>query len=254
MNKCPQSPFLSRVGERRLEIEGVKRFPEEDLAAIIREVGFSCILCGKCCTRDFNGHVLLLDEDAKKIRSIEPSAIEPPPVFDFCDQHGTLYVSGYTIRAQPGRDGACHFLEAGRCRIYRERPRICRIYPYMLHREPGEDGTIDWRQISGLNEHGEYGSCVPEGLAMDIAREVKAFECAALEQEIGFLEHMHRHFTRFGLRHVRKRFDDRMRDLRNGATITVMVWYGGSLEPWTVRRGLALPADEKGGGNWSGKD
>ncbi|HII76782.1 MAG TPA: YkgJ family cysteine cluster protein, partial [Methanolinea sp.] len=62
-------------------------------------MGFSCTYCARCCTRAFNGHVLLLDEDAARIRSIDPTALEPQPEYDLCDQYGTFYVSGYTLRA-----------------------------------------------------------------------------------------------------------------------------------------------------------
>ncbi|CAJ37322.1 hypothetical protein RCIX2202 [Methanocella arvoryzae MRE50] len=44
----------------------------------------------------------------------------PAPYYEFCDQNGEFYVSGYAIRAN--RDGTCHFLEKGRCRIYEQRP------------------------------------------------------------------------------------------------------------------------------------
>ncbi|MCU0633153.1 MAG: YkgJ family cysteine cluster protein, partial [Methanolinea sp.] len=190
---------------------------------------------GKCCTRAFNGHVLLLEEDAERVRSIDPESLEPPPLYDFCDQHGVFYVSGYTLRAQPGSRGVCHFLENGRCRIYQARPWVCRLYPYMLHREPDEHGVVDWRQISGLDQHGTYHSPLPDGMAEETARDVKAFECVVLDHEIAFLAYTGGYFREHGLRHVRKRFDDGMRAIRRGATATVRVYHHGCFESWSVQ-------------------
>src|SRR5690606_18027657 len=99
-------------------------------------------------------HVFLLDDDVEVVRRIDPGALVPAPFYEFCDQHGTFYVSGYAMRTDG--TGACHFLEEGRCRCYEMRPLVCRCYPYMLHREPDAHGTIDWRQIGGLDEHGDY--------------------------------------------------------------------------------------------------
>lgn len=234
----PAIPSLleRRIAARRKELEALESYPEGQLASIIEEVGFSCTLCGKCCTRDFNGHVLILDDDAARLRSADPTCLEPPPVYDLCDQHGTFYVSGYTIRARPDKEGTCHFLEHGRCRVYTRRPWVCRVYPYMLHEEPDDTGVVDWRQISGLDRHGEYHSHIPPTAARDIARDVKAFERAVLCQEIAFLEYAGEYFIRHGLRHVRKCFDDRMRELTSGVAITVKVFYRGSFECWLVER------------------
>lgn len=237
--------FQKRIFDRRQELEAVREYPVEKLADIIGEVGFSCTYCARCCTRAFNGHVLLLDEDAARIRAIDPAAIEPPPEFDLCDQHGTFYVSGYTIRAQPGESGECHFLMDGRCRIYPDRPLVCRVYPYMLHREPDEDGVVDWRQVSGLDQHGDYHCTVPRDIAREIACEVKAFECAVLLHEIAFLEYAGGYFSAHDLRHVRKRFDDGVRALRAGAPVRVNVFFGGTFESWVMRGGKSTPSAEK---------
>lgn len=209
-------------------------YPLEDLAGIIREVGFRCNSCGKCCTREFNGHVFLLDKDATRVKEIEPAALEPAPHPEFCDQNGVFYVSGYALRVKDDAPGSCWFLESGRCRIYDQRFSICRIYPYMLHREPGEDGKIDWRQISGLNEHGEYGETISEEDSLTVARETKEYENAFLGQEITFLEFIQNYFAEHDLRHVQKVYDDRMRKYQKGEKITVMVYHDGQLEEFRI--------------------
>lgn len=198
-------------------------------------IGFRCTSCSKCCTRAFNGHVFLLDRDVKSAMEIEPDAIEPAPGPEFCDQNGIFYVSGYALRVQDDEEGSCWFLKDGRCRIYDSRFTICRVYPYMLHREPDEEGRVDWRQFSGLEQHGEYDASMTEGESLEIARETKEYENAFLTQEIRFLEFIQDYFTRHKLRHVQKIYDDQIRLFQKGKEITVRVFFDDRLEEHTIR-------------------
>jgi Fe-S-cluster containining protein len=211
-------------------------YPLERLAGVIREVGFRCMSCAKCCTRAFNGHVFLLDRDTTAVKVIDPGALEPAPGPEFCDQNGTFYVSGYALRAKGDAAGSCWFLKNGRCQIYDRRFSICRIYPYMLHREPDAEGTVDWRQISGLDEHGEYNREIPYDECFALARETKEYENAVLMQEIAFLEFMQENFSTHRLRHVQKVYDDQVRRFLVGTPITVMVYYAGELEEHRLTR------------------
>ena len=211
-------------------------YQPDRLAGIIRELGFLCTNCAHCCTREFNGHVFLLDHDVTQVKIIDPGALEPAPHPEFCDQNGIFYVSGYALRTKGDAPGSCWFLENGRCRIYAQRFSICRIYPYMLHREPDETGKIDWRQLSGLNEHGEYHHEIPGEECLAIARQVKEYENAILNHEISFLEYIQDYFTKHNLRHVQKVYDDRMRRFSKGEPVTVMVFYAGLLEENQVKK------------------
>jgi Fe-S-cluster containining protein len=208
-------------------------YPPERLAGVIRDVGFRCDCCAKCCTRAFNGHVFLLDRDVTEVKKTDPDALEPAPRPEFCDQNGIFYVSGYALRAKADAEGSCWFLEEGRCRIYERRFSICRIYPYMLHREADEEGKVDWRQISGLDAHGEYHHDIPEEECLSMARETKEYENAFLSHEISFLEFIQDYFEQNKLRHVQKVYDDKMRRFVKGEPITVKVYYDGQLEEHT---------------------
>lgn len=245
MNLVLTAPFRNLLNQKIKEREALLAYPEERLAGIFMEVGFSCNRCAKCCTRAFNGHVHLLDDDADQVRGLEPEALEPAFPFDFCDQQGTLYVSGYTIRSQQDGAGSCFLLEDGNCRIYPARPRVCGIYPYMLHREPDEDGIIDWRQISGLDEHGEYHGDISREHALFLARETKDFEKAVLDHDIAFLEYSGQYFSRHGLSHVRKVYDERLRAYCQGAVLKVMVYHRGRFEPWQVTAGKSVPVQNE---------
>lgn len=229
----------ARLTALRQDLFSVTDYPDEKLAGILREVGFACDRCTKCCTKEFNDHVFLLDTDTSAIKANDPAALIPAPYFELADQHGRFYDSGYALRTKP--DGTCFFLDGDRCRIYDDRLSICRIYPYMLHREPDERGIVDWRQISGLNRHGTYHNEISFEESLAIARDVKAYEIAFLEQTIRFYEFACDHFAEHGLRHIRKVYDDRMRAFRKGEEIEVFVLWNGRLEPWRMRGDTAEP-------------
>lgn len=226
--------FISRtLSSLKIEQGLLMQWSEQDLAEIIRDVGFSCIRCGRCCTTDFNGHVFLLDADARRVMAMDSSLLIPAPGFELVDEEGTFYVSGYALRVLD--DGSCIFLTDGRCRIYEERFSICRIYPYMLHREPDRRKKLEFKQISGLNEHGEYHDSISEEESLAFARETIAYEQAWLSQMIDFYTAAEEIFTRKNTRHIRAVYDRRIQDFRKGTPVCVQVWYQGSFVPVTVR-------------------
>lgn len=233
-------PIPARINAAKQELTDLRAYPAERLATIVKQVGFRCNFCAKCCTRAFNGHVFLLDRDTARIKEIDPRALEPAPYAEFCDQNGLFYVSGYALRVQDGESGSCYFLNNGRCRIYDQRFSICRIYPYMLHRQPDKKGKVDWRQISGLDEHGEYNNDISDEDCLAIARETKEYEEAYLMQEIGFLIFMQDYFARHRLRHVQKVYDDQLKRYNRGEEIFVMVYYDGVLEHHRIQNRQAL--------------
>lgn len=233
-------PVHYRLAALTHEKDALLAYPQERLAGIIKDIGFRCTACAKCCTRSFNGHVFLLDRDVTAIRRIDPSALEPAPDPEFCDQNGIFYVSGYSIRIKDDENGSCWFLENGRCRIYDQRFAICRVYPYMLHREPDERGKIDWRQISGLDQHGEYDAKITDDESQAIARETVEYEQAILDHQIAFLEFIQEEFARKNLRHIQKIHDDRMRQYWKGEPITVMVYSEGKLTQYRLQKGEIL--------------
>jgi len=219
----------SRLEDAREELAGLKKFPNSEFVGIIKELGFRCELCARCCTKEFNDHVFLLDADLELIRQMDPDAVTPAPAPEFCDLKGNFYVSGYALRTKP--DGSCFFLENKRCKIYDNRPTICRIYPYMLHQEADEFGKVDWRQISGLNEHGRYNSKIEDSEYEAIARETRAYEEAYLKQMIDFFEAVKTHFRKNSLKHVQRIYDRKMREFLKGeCELEVFVYCKGGFE------------------------
>lgn len=204
-----------------------------ELACIIQDVGFFCVECGKCCTTPFNGHVFLLDQDTSRALELCPDSLIPAPEFELCDEEGNFYVSGYALRVHP--DGTCVHLCKGRCAIYKDRFSICRVYPYMLHREHDSKKRKEFRQISGLNEHGEYHHLISDTDANRIAKETYDYEMAWLNQMIRFYEAAEEIFKRSGQRYIRRLYDKKIQEFRKGAPVRVFVWYNASFVPHEVR-------------------
>ncbi|PWR70741.1 YkgJ family cysteine cluster protein [Methanospirillum stamsii] len=215
------------------ELSLLKNWNESELAAIFRDVGFSCLLCGRCCTTDFNGHVFLLDKDAAWVKAHNPEYLLPAPEFELIDDDGVFYVSGYTLKAR--ENGTCPYLNHERCTIYENRFSICRIYPYMLHREPDRKKQLKFRQISGLNEHGEYNQMISDEELLKAAKETIAYESEWLSQMIDFFSAAQSLFINKGFSHVRKAYDQRIQEFRRGIPVEVYVWYQGKFVLTTVR-------------------
>jgi Fe-S-cluster containining protein len=207
------------------ELKGVQDYPMEDLVSIIKEIGFECDFCARCCTRQFNDHVFLLNADATRLMGSDSHCMEPAPYYELCDQYGRFYVSGYALRTKG--DGSCIFLRDKRCTIYGQRPMICRLYPFMLHREPDEEGNIAWHQIAGLDLHGCYHEEIDDEEAEKIARQVKSYEVSYLTQVRDFFKKAETHFQKNGLKHVQGVYDREMRKFNKGEQITVFVYLNG---------------------------
>lgn len=211
---------LESIGE---ELCGVQEYPMDELVSIIKEVGFECDFCARCCTREFNDHVFLLNSDVERMKGTYSDCMEPAPYYELCDQHGCFYVAGYALKAK--EDGSCIFLDNKRCSIYEQRPAICRLYPYMLHREPDENGNVEWRQISGLNQHGCYHTEIGDDEANEIAGQIISYETAYLKQLISFFRKAQDHFSKNKLKHVQGVYDREIRKFNKGGEITVFVFF-----------------------------
>jgi len=218
-------------------------YPLERLAGEIKAAGFRCTRCGTCCTRTVNGHIFLLDHDVTEVRKIDPAAFEPAPDPEFCDQNGTLYVSGYALRMKNDKEGSCWFLENGRCRIYDRRFSVCRIYPHMLRRNMDWAGKVTWQQFARLNDHGRYGQDISDDECLALAREIKEYENASLTHQISFLETIHEYFTVHNLQHDQKMHDIRKQRVLQGGPVSVLVYHAGELEERMITKPGPVPDD-----------
>ena len=218
------------------ELSLLEAYPRGELEKIIKDVGFGCTLCGRCCTKEYNDHVFLLTKDCRRAKEKYPDMIVPAPYFEICDNLGRFYVSGYALKVKD--NGDCAFLSKDRrCEIYDERFEICRIYPYMLHREADEYGNVDWRQIAGLNDHGEYNTEISDEECRKTAEMTVAYEKDFLIQERDFYKRVLKHLSENGLKPVRKLYDEKMRAFARGESVTVFVYNGDNFDERTVAAG-----------------
>ncbi|MCZ0862118.1 YkgJ family cysteine cluster protein [Methanocorpusculum vombati] len=96
--------------------------------------GFSCLLCGACCSGPDNEVMVSPPEIAVLAAATGLSRDEiAEPYPEWMQQDGCTFTFGWVLKR--GSDGNCIFLEKNRCRVYRFRPHICRTYPFMLDKE-----------------------------------------------------------------------------------------------------------------------
>jgi uncharacterized protein len=134
------------------EIESARKLDPEKLATEIRQIGFSCQYCGKCCRRAFgDNRVMLIPPEIEIIREFTglskleiagpfvPDKDEDLSSSEFLeflqentDFEGNIHVFGWILRRK--KNGDCVFLGNGtdRCRVYPVRPMLCRTYPFYL--------------------------------------------------------------------------------------------------------------------------
>jgi len=222
------------------EIKSIESFPDEHYIKIVREVGFECDLCGKCCTSEFNDHVFLLDDDAAGIiGKTGRDFIRPAPYFDVCDNLGRFYVMGYALNTKP--NGDCIFYTGSRCEHYEIRPLICRIFPYMLHRESDEEGNIEFRQIGGLDMHGSYHNESSVEEYKEILKNVKKYESGFLRQKLEFIRAIEKYFKENNLKNSQQMFDRMMRLYQKGKKIEVYVFFRGRFEKEEISKQINNP-------------
>lgn len=236
MESSQDIPLPYRIVALMQERNRLFAYPIERLAIEIWATKFHCAGCGACCTRVINPHIFLLDHDVVAIRKIDPLAYEPAPGPEFCDQYGMLYVSGYALRMKDDAIGSCWFLENGRCRIYDQRFSGCRIYPHMLRRSTDTNGEITWHRFTRPAEHGQSDPKQSLDECLALAREVKEYETAYLNQQISFLETIHEYFTIHNLRHDLNVLRERMQRYRQGVPVYMKVFHAGELEEYRIAK------------------
>jgi len=229
-----------KVPDIEKEIKCIESFPDDHYIKIIHEVGFECDLCGRCCTSEFNDHVFLLDDDAEKIIG-NPGRefLRPAPYFDLCDNLGRFYVMGYALKTKP--NGDCILYKGGRCEHYEIRPGICKIYPYMLHREPDDDGNIDFRQVSGLDLHGLYHNEITDKSCKEILKSVRDYESEFLRQKLAFIKKTETYFQENKLINSRQMYDRMMRNYQKGKVIEVNIFFRGQFQKEVISRQINNP-------------
>lgn len=120
------------------------------LAEEIGSTGFTCLMCGGCCSRGEDDGMLVL-VSAPEVRTIMEHTghawdeiAEPYPEWLPAEGGGEFTLAWCLRRTEK----ACIFLnEQNRCMIYPVRPLICRTYPFAL-----EDGALSVYACPGIGQ------------------------------------------------------------------------------------------------------
>jgi len=168
--------MASRIAELREDLRKAKSQSRADLAAEIRDMGFSCQGCGECCRGEDNSVLVFPFE----IRSIQKNAglswaeVAEPPEEGEWDREGYFHTLEWRL-AKVGE--ACRFYQGGVCAIYPVRPMLCRSYPFYLDR--GKLMASECRGLGGEIEAGE---------AERLAEQLIARQVIEIEEAIALLE------------------------------------------------------------------
>lgn len=206
---------LLLITNLKKEIEKARALFPEKIAAEIREIGFACQLCGKCCKRAYgDNRVIILPEEIEKIREytgLSRTEIAgpllpdcPPEAFEKgkekdgendgerggevenifselmdeeIDPEGNVHTFGWMLRRKS--NGDCAFIEkdTNRCKIYPVRSRLCSTYPFYM-----EDSKLRTCECEGL------GLPVSEEESRKMAEAVFSRYLAELEDMLAIYE------------------------------------------------------------------
>lgn len=135
------------------ELELAKKLNVRDIAENICNVGFQCLMCGKCCRKEYgDNRVALTPEEIRKIQGeselewediAEPFTVETGSAEEECrtlandgmvDEDGNIHTFGWMLRRKESKD--CSFIPDGttdnHCEIYKLRPLLCSTYPFYM--------------------------------------------------------------------------------------------------------------------------
>lgn len=172
----------SLIRDLQEELEAAGSISIEDIASQIRDIGFSCRMCGSCCKRSGgDNRVFLTSSDMGSLRSCQkcPEDAAVPMIPDEMDMHslssildnlhefsidseGRLHTFGWMLKRKGCGD--CFFISEdgnNRCGIYTDRSMLCRTYPFYI-----DDGELQTSECEGLGEEISFEDSI--ALAKDV--------------------------------------------------------------------------------------
>jgi Fe-S-cluster containining protein len=158
----------------RRELQETGDLSAEQLAEQIRAIGFQCQRCGECCRGEENSVVVFPFEIRRILeRTGLPwlDAVEPPEEGEWDDQ-GRFHTLEWRLKKE---DGSCKFYRNGECRIYQERPLLCKTYPFFL-----EKGVLGFSECSGLGHRADRDQALRWGALLMERRIAELEEAIAL--------------------------------------------------------------------------
>ena len=178
------------IQELKQELTNASNISTETIASKIEEIGFSCLMCGKCCRREFgDNRVLLIPQEIQVISdhtTLEAHEIATPatsgePDSDLIDIDGKIHTFGWMLARKI--NGDCNFIEdakaSNKCKIHDVRPMLCRTYPFYM-----QDMELNVSECEGLG----HKISPEESLSLTIARDVVSRYITEIEDTIALYE------------------------------------------------------------------
>ncbi|HQE96718.1 MAG TPA: YkgJ family cysteine cluster protein [Methanothrix sp.] len=147
-----------QISQLKEDLSRARDLSQVDLAAEVRDIGFSCLDCGDCCRGEDNS-VLVFPREIRAIQEasrLSWSEVAAPPQEGEWDHEGCFHTLEWRL-AKMG--DACRFYQKKACSIYPLRPLLCQTYPFYLDRGklicsecPGLGGKIDVQDSQRLAE------------------------------------------------------------------------------------------------------
>jgi len=147
---------ISKLNEAFLE--GKKLNPAK-LAARILRIGFHCLKCGECCQGEDNS-VVVFPQEIRQIlitTGLPWLEVVGPPEEGEWDKDGCFHTLEWRLKKE---SESCQFYQNDRCSVYRDRPMLCRTYPFYL--DNGELMCSECRGLGGKMESGEADKMAEE--------------------------------------------------------------------------------------------
>ena len=176
------------IQELEQELTNASNIGTGTIATKIEEIGFSCLMCGKCCRRAFgDNRVLLIPKEIQVISDhtmLEAHEIATPvtsdePDSDLIDTDGKIHTFGWMLARKS--NGDCNFIEdaetSNKCKVHDVRPMLCRTYPFYI-----QDMELHVSECEGL------GHKISPEESLTIAHDVIGRYVAEIEDTIALYE------------------------------------------------------------------
>ena len=137
-----------RISNLKKELAKALQIDEKKLAGKIREIGFECKKCARCCRAEYGDNTVVvfpseIRDICDKTGLARDDFVIPAPSQDI-DPQGNIHTFEWVLK----ENGDCIFLRNGLCEIYECRPHICRTYPFYLL-----DGELEVSECSGAGRN-----------------------------------------------------------------------------------------------------
>lgn len=167
----------NKITHIKKTLDEALKIDESELAGEIKNTGFKCIQCSKCCMEEFGDNtVAIFPFEIRRIceqTGLKWNDIVLPPPSEDTDSEGNIHTFEWVLRNK----GDCIFLKDGMCKIYENRPYICKTYPFYLC-----EGRLTVCNCEGL------GKSMSETESREMASILKERYITEIRESISLLE------------------------------------------------------------------